>query len=39
MIVYVDLLTGDEVLSDAFKLSPVVDTDGTVVSDILIYYF
>lgn len=31
MIVYRDLITGDEVLSDAFPLKQVVDSDGTVV--------
>ncbi len=32
MIVYRDLITGDEVLSDAFPLKQVVEEDGTVVS-------
>jgi Translationally controlled tumour protein len=32
MIVYRDLLSGDEMLSDAFKLLPVVDSEGAVVS-------
>jgi hypothetical protein len=32
MIVYRDLITGDEVLSNAFPLKQVVDTDGTEVS-------
>lgn len=32
MIVYRDIISEDEVLSDAFKLSPVVDKDGAVVS-------
>lgn len=31
MIVYRDILTGDEVLSDAFKLEEVKDADGVVV--------
>jgi hypothetical protein len=31
MIVYRDIISEDEVLSDAFKLSPVVDKDGAVV--------
>ena len=31
MIVYRDIISEDEVLSDAFKLSPVVDTDGATV--------
>jgi hypothetical protein len=31
MIVYRDLITGDEVLSDAFPLQQVVDEDGNVV--------
>lgn len=33
MIVYRDLLSGDEMLSDAFVLKEVTDTDGTVVSN------
>jgi len=28
MIVYKDLLSGDEMLSDAFKLEPVKDSEG-----------
>ena len=28
MIVYRDLISGDEVLSDAFKLVPVLDAEG-----------
>jgi hypothetical protein len=36
MIVYRDLLTGDEMLSDAFPLKEVIDTDGTKVS---IFFF
>ena len=32
MIVYRDIVTGDEMLSDAFPLKPVTDSDGTVVS-------
>ena len=32
MIVYRDIISEDEVLSDAFKLSPVVDKDGATVS-------
>jgi hypothetical protein len=32
MIVYRDLITEDELLSDAFPLKPVVDSDGTPVS-------
>ena len=28
MIVYRDLLSGDEMMSDAFKLLPVLDADG-----------
>lgn len=35
MIVYRDILTGDEVLSDAFKLDEVVDEEGNVVSKIM----
>lgn len=31
MIVYRDIISGDEMLSDAFKLLPVTDTDGSVV--------
>ena len=31
MIVYRDIISEDEVLSDAFKLSPVVDKDGATV--------
>ena len=31
MIVYRDIISEDEVLSDAFKLSPVIDKDGAVV--------
>lgn len=31
MIVYRDIISEDEVLSDAFKLSPVLDKDGAVV--------
>lgn len=34
MIVYRDLISGDEMLSDAFKLLPVVDSDGQTVSRI-----
>jgi hypothetical protein len=37
MIVYRDIISGDEVLSDAFALKPVVDTDGTVVN--ILKYF
>lgn len=32
MIVYRDIISEDEVLSDAFKLSPVLDKEGVVVS-------
>jgi hypothetical protein len=32
MIVYRDIITGDEMLSDAFPLKPVVDSDGNTVS-------
>lgn len=32
MIVYRDLLTGDEVLSDAFALKQVIDEEGNPVS-------
>ena len=32
MIVYRDIISEDEVLSDAFKLSPVLDKEGAVVS-------
>jgi hypothetical protein len=32
MIVYRDIVTGDEVLSDAFPLKQVIDSDGTPVS-------
>lgn len=32
MIVYRDLVTGDEVLSDAFPLKQAVDSDGKPVS-------
>ncbi len=39
MIVYRDLISGDEVLSDAFKLSQVIDSDGVAVSYINIKYF
>lgn len=40
MIVYRDLISGDEMLSDAFKLLPVVDKDGaTVRENIHIYIF
>jgi hypothetical protein len=35
MIVYRDLISGDEVLSDAFALSPVVDEDGEVVPGLM----
>ena len=35
MLVYRDMISGDEVLSDAFKLMPVVDTDGTVVEGLM----
>jgi hypothetical protein len=31
MIVYRDIITGDEMLSDAFPLKPVVDSDGNTV--------
>lgn len=31
MLVYRDILTGDEVLSDAYPLKPVVDEDGNTV--------
>jgi hypothetical protein len=31
MIVYRDMISGDEMLSDAFTLKPVVEADGTVV--------
>lgn len=31
MIVYIDRLSGDEMLSDAYKLLPVVDSDGETV--------
>jgi Translationally controlled tumour protein len=31
MIVYRDIISEDEVLSDAFKLQPVIDKDGAVV--------
>ena len=34
MIVYRDLISGDEMLSDAFKLLPVVDDEGAVVSSL-----
>lgn len=34
MIVYRDILSGDEMMSDAFKLLPVVDSEGAVVSEI-----
>ena len=32
MIVYKDVLSGDEVLSDAFSLKEVLDKDGNTVS-------
>lgn len=32
MIVYRDLITGDEMLSDAFPLKQVVDSEGVAVS-------
>lgn len=35
MIVWRDILSGDEILSDAFKLIEVVDSDGVKV----LYYF
>ena len=38
MIVYRDLISGDEMLSDAFKLVPVVDSDGELLSSILYRY-
>ena len=28
MIVYRDIISGDEMLSDAFKLMPVIDAEG-----------
>ena len=31
MIVYRDIISGDEMLSDAYPLKPVVDKDGVVV--------
>jgi len=33
MIVYRDIISGDEMMSDAFKLTPVVDDEGATVSD------
>ena len=30
MIVYRDIISGDEMITDAFKLIPVVDSEGTV---------
>ena len=35
MIVYRDIISGDEFLSDAFVLKPVVDTDGTTVEGLM----
>ncbi len=35
MIVYRDLISGDEVLSDAYKLLPVVDAEGNVVEGLM----
>lgn len=35
MIVYVDLISGDEVLSDAFTLKQVVDKDGAIVEGLM----
>ena len=32
MIVYRDILSGDEMMSDAFKMIPVMDEEGAVVS-------
>ena len=34
MIVYKDMISGDEVLSDAFSLKDVLDKEGNVVSTI-----
>jgi hypothetical protein len=33
MIVYRDLLSGDEMITDAFKLLPVVDKEGATVRE------
>lgn len=35
MIVYRDIISGDEMLSDAFKLLPVVDDEGNVVEGLM----
>ena len=35
MIVYRDIITGDEMLSDAFPLKPVLDSDGNAVIRII----
>jgi hypothetical protein len=37
MIVYRDIITEDELLSDAFPLKPVIDSDGNPVSSILLF--
>ena len=34
MIVYRDILSGDEMITDAFKLLPVVDKEGATVRNI-----
>ena len=39
MIVYRDLITGDEVLSDAFPLKQAVDSEGKPVSDCCCFFF